>query len=389
MGTAVQSVPVDVPAGDTLQILDSGSPQTSASDSSGHYAVDGGSLTFLPELGFQGTSPGIVYRITDAYGQTADGSYTPTVTAPAGPSAQPLTSTGIGTAAQTVTVVKAGGDAVTLLDGSGQPASTVTVPAQGTYLLTGSTVTFSPQDGFVGTTSGVVFRLRDAYGQTSDATYTPTVTPATTTTPTVSVGQDGTGKVVAVCALPGQSIESCAIVVTTVVNGRPVVIGSSRLISGGQVVITLTPLGQRLLHRHGSLTVKVVATVKPAGGAAIRRVVQVHLHAKPLAVPVVHFANASAVVPSSAVKALRALRGKLKAAGVASVSCIGFTDGKDTSAYNRSLGLARARAVCAIATQGLHLPFQALSLGESHPVASNATAVGRAANRRVTVQLTY
>ena len=372
-----------------MQLVDGGGVQAVLSDATGHYAVDGGQLTFVPVLGFHGVAPGVTYRITDAYGQTADGSYTPTVTAPAGPSAQSLTSTGIGTAAQTVTVAKASGDAVTLLDGSGQPATTVTVPAQGTYLLTGTTITFSPQDGFVGATSGVLFRLLDAYGQTSDATYTPTVTAPAASTPTVSVGQDGSGKVVTVCAMPGQSIQSCAVVVTTIVHGKPVVIGNSRVASGGQVVITLTPLGQRLLHRKGSLAVKVVATVKPAGGAAMRRVVNVHLHAKPLAVPVVHFANASAVVPARAIKALQSLRGKLKAAGVTSVSCIGFTDGKDTSAYNHSLGLARARAVCAIATHGLHLPFKTLSLGEAHPVGSNATPAGRAANRRVTVQLTY
>jgi outer membrane protein OmpA-like peptidoglycan-associated protein len=211
----------------------------------------------------------------------------------------------------------------------------------------------------------------------------------------VTVGQNGTGTVSADCALPGRLMDSCTIVLTATVNGRTVVIGTGRLTSpgggssGGEIVITMTPVGNRLMHRPGGVTVTAVATITPHGTAAVQRTSRASLRAKALLVPVVHFATASAVVPASAVKSLKALRGKLLAAGASAVTCAGHTDARDTAAYNRSLGLSRARTVCAILTKGTAVRAVTLSFGPSHPVASNATPAGRAANRRVTLQLTY
>ena len=392
-GTTRQSVQVTLPAGGSLQLVVDGALQTSVTGPTGSYTVDGSTLTFVPVVGFHGEAPGVQYRVTDAYGQTADASYTPTVNSPAGPQAQAVTSSGVGTAAQSATIAGADGDTVVLLDGSGNEATTVTVAAQGTYVLSGTTITFTPQDGFAGVASGVVFRLRDAYGQTSDASYTPTVIAppaAPQQQPTVTVGQDGSGNVSVACALPGAQATSCTIQLTTVVNGHTVVIGTGHVSGNGQVVVTLTPKGQQMLHRNGSLKVKVVATVKAKGGSVVTRTVAVRLRAKTLKVPVVHFATGSAVVPGASVKALKALRGKLVANGVSGVTCAGYTDAVDTTAANRSLALARARAVCAIVTHGLHhIRTTTLSFGESGAVGSNSTAAGRAANRRVTVRLTY
>ena len=57
---------------------------------------------------------------------------------------------------------------------------------------------------------------------------------------------------------------------------------------------------------------------------------------------------------------------------------------------NVALGLARARAVCAkLRALGLHAAFKAESLGPDQPCASNATAHGRALNRRVEVRIVY
>jgi CshA-type fibril repeat protein len=387
VGTAHQSVSVVLPANGTLHLLAGNAETSSLSDATGHYAVLGATITFAPVVGFHGTAAGVQYRVRDAYDEVADASYTPSVTPPPAPNAHPLTSHGVGTATQTVTVAGASGAVVRLLGATGHEVATVTKPNQGTYVLTGVTITFTPQDGFAGVATGVVFRLRDAYGQTSDAAYTPTVT-APPVRPSVTVGQDGLGRVVVTCTVAGTRLDSCSVVLTASYNGRRIVIGRGAG-TQGQFFVTLTPLGQHLLHQRGSLGVQLLASVKPHGAALAHLTVNARLRAKTLRVPVVHFASGSAVVPVHDVKALKALRLKLVAAGVSRVTCVGHADAQDSAAHNRSLGLARARAVCAILTRKLAIRSTTLSMSEADPVASNATAAGRAANRRVTLRLTY
>ena len=43
-------------------------------------------MTFTPTTDFHGDAALVSYRVTDAYGQTGDAIYTPTVTLPAAPS---------------------------------------------------------------------------------------------------------------------------------------------------------------------------------------------------------------------------------------------------------------------------------------------------------------
>lgn len=63
----------------------------------------------------------------------------------------------------------------------------------------------------------------------------------------------------------------------------------------------------------------------------------------------------------------------------------GHTDARDTDPYNMGLGQRRADSVRnAIAAHGLdHTRFRTTVFGERHPAANNATATGRAENRRV------
>ncbi|GIJ73842.1 hypothetical protein Voc01_087590 [Virgisporangium ochraceum] len=134
-------------------------------------------ITFTPVLGYTGVAPPVQYRITDAYGQSAVATYTPTVTLPAAPPAAPQTSTGDNTTPQHVTVTVPPGGNVTLLDASGNPATTVTIAGQGAYTLDPATggITFTPEARFRGTPSPVTYRVTDAYGQSATATYTPAV----------------------------------------------------------------------------------------------------------------------------------------------------------------------------------------------------------------------
>lgn len=70
------------------------------------------------------------------------------------------------------------------------------------------------------------------------------------------------------------------------------------------------------------------------------------------------------------------------------IVCVGYTDDLGARSANVALGLARARAVCArLRSLGVRAAFKAESRGPQRPCASNATAGGRALNRRVEVTI--
>jgi outer membrane protein OmpA-like peptidoglycan-associated protein len=72
------------------------------------------------------------------------------------------------------------------------------------------------------------------------------------------------------------------------------------------------------------------------------------------------------------------------------VDVIGHTDSTGPEAYNQRLSEARASSVARYLESQKVLPqrIQTRGMGESYPVASNATAEGRALNRRVEIHLT-
>lgn len=67
----------------------------------------------------------------------------------------------------------------------------------------------------------------------------------------------------------------------------------------------------------------------------------------------------------------------------------GYTDGIGSEAYNKDLSVRRARAVAsALEKHGITLEnVQTRGHGASNPIETNASALGRSANRRVMVQL--
>ena len=71
------------------------------------------------------------------------------------------------------------------------------------------------------------------------------------------------------------------------------------------------------------------------------------------------------------------------------VIAVGNTDSVGTDAYNMALGQRRAQAVKAyLVSKGIEgNRIYTESKGKSNPVASNATAEGRAKNRRVDVEV--
>lgn len=73
------------------------------------------------------------------------------------------------------------------------------------------------------------------------------------------------------------------------------------------------------------------------------------------------------------------------------VAVVGFADTKGNTAKNRALSERRANAVIGYLVMKHNLPLQRLvqpfGYGDSNPAASNATAAGRAQNRRVEIRL--
>jgi len=73
-----------------------------------------------------------------------------------------------------------------------------------------------------------------------------------------------------------------------------------------------------------------------------------------------------------------------------SVICVGYTDSLGARSYNLALGLERAQAVCEkLRALGVRGSLKWVSRGEEEPSASNATAKGRALNRRVELRVSY
>lgn len=103
----------------------------------------------------------------------------------------------------------------------------------------------------------------------------------------------------------------------------------------------------------------------------------------------VYFASGSSRLGQAARERIERLAAYLKAyGGVRLVIAVGYTDNVGYATFNYRLGERRARRVADfLRTQGVRLPIKVRSYGESRPVDSNNTAVGRAHNRRVIVML--
>ena len=75
---------IPIPAGGRVTRLTAdGAATNSVAMAAGTYTLDAatGALSFTPSAGFAGTPPAVRFRVTDAYGQSKDGTYAATVTA--------------------------------------------------------------------------------------------------------------------------------------------------------------------------------------------------------------------------------------------------------------------------------------------------------------------
>jgi flagellar motor protein MotB len=116
-------------------------------------------------------------------------------------------------------------------------------------------------------------------------------------------------------------------------------------------------------------------------------------------IPPVHFGLGEAKIPENYIKLLRKVLDSMRGRKNVRLHFVGHADslplrGDLIALYGDNVGLSRERAgtVAEYCQRALNLPPEAISyegLGDSHPVASNASEEGRQLNRRVEVQVWY
>ncbi|KQS17040.1 hypothetical protein ASG05_05700 [Frigoribacterium sp. Leaf186] len=198
-----------------------GDPVTTVTiDGEGTYTVDTttGQITFTPDPDFTGEATPVSYTATTTFGESVTADVTVTVGAPGAPTA----TDDIGTApfGESIVVSPLGNDTsgpagtsfvtstLRLIDpATGTPATTVTVPGEGTWTVDTTTgvVTFAPVDGFTGPATALEYTATTNVGDTVTGSITvtsgtpPFATPDSTTVPSGQVakidvvGNDGLG----------------------------------------------------------------------------------------------------------------------------------------------------------------------------------------------------
>ncbi|NQG20097.1 YSIRK-type signal peptide-containing protein, partial [Streptococcus suis] len=157
----------------------------------GEYRISStdGTVTYTPNdegKRYIGSLLPVTVQAKDVNGSAATATYTPTIT-PLSPSAVAATSVGLQgkqqkgrpTFAKGTTIDGVGElvpSSLTLLDASGQPATRVDVPDQGSYVLNpDGSITFTPKPNYYGSPTPVNVRQADSNGSTVVTTYSPIV----------------------------------------------------------------------------------------------------------------------------------------------------------------------------------------------------------------------
>lgn len=283
VGTAVHHQTAPVPTDGAVHLLNGSTEVSSITiPHQGTYAVNPatGALTFTPLLGFTGTATGVTYKIADDYGQTATATYTATVTAPAAPAPAALTTSGAPGGTQAETIAVPVGGRVRLLDAGGHEVTTVIVLDEGTYVLdpVSGVVTFTPVAGFTGSARAVRYRVTDAYGQATEATYAARVaavaTPTTTTTTTTS-GTTPPAATPSATTSVATVAKTCTSRRTMTINwrldGHPRVSAIVVTINGRRYAALKATARRVTVDLRGmtAATVKVVVAAKVRGGKAL------------------------------------------------------------------------------------------------------------------------
>jgi outer membrane protein OmpA-like peptidoglycan-associated protein len=225
-------------------------------------------------------------------------------------------------------------------------------------------------------------------------TTTPATTTATTTAPEVPhptslhavLGSSSmlTGaQLVAGCETDQPSITTCTVSVAG--TSATAIVGHR----GERSATVRVALGAAMLHRvqrslsgvsvRAAFTATGYGTTQVLRASAATRLLTARVHL----VPPTHFAAGSASLNAATRRYLTHVAHALGHAR--RVTCVGYTSTgvNANSAYRRDISRRRAAAACAqLRTAGLRSRFAIVAGGSSHPLASNASARGRARNRR-------
>jgi outer membrane protein OmpA-like peptidoglycan-associated protein len=205
----------------------------------------------------------------------------------------------------------------------------------------------------------------------------------------VDVGCTMTGALMTACRVDLYADPAGAHASSVVLIGTGTV-AASKATGKLAVHVKLNKTGRALLRRSpGGVPVRVQITGKPVSGADLHVTANTRLVEHRSSVTAARFAINRAQLTPATQRSLRALATQLGSAS--SVRCAGYTQTADSRAPAslRALGLRRAKAVCAfLRAHGVRARLSTASYGATHPRASNATAAGRARNRRVVLSIT-
>ncbi|KVK72540.1 hypothetical protein WS90_03730, partial [Burkholderia cepacia] len=140
-----------------------------------------------------------------------------------------------------------------------------------------------------------------------------------------------------------------------------------------------------LVFQCGAASPPVAQTVEPKQQTPVSAPVE-HLRLAGDAL----FSTGQATLMPNALASLDKLMSERKGTTFSRVTIVGYTDSVGSNTYNLGLSNRRAQAVASyLKEQGLKgETWSVTGRGKAGPVASNATADGRANNRRVEIELT-
>jgi hypothetical protein len=178
---------------------------------------------------------------------------------------------------------------------------------------------------------------------------------------------------------------------TTLVSWKYISSGKQSIVKlGGAVVCTTTATSCEIKQLLGPKSMlQIIAT--STSGVAANPVLPTYVAPKKLVeVGTANFTTNSTKLTTDQKNALKKVAGDMEAKGFTQLTVYGYSDQTGTKATNDKLSLARATSIYdylkALLTDKA-LVVTLIGKGFKDPVASNATAAGRAANRRAVVSV--
>jgi outer membrane protein OmpA-like peptidoglycan-associated protein len=256
----------------------------------------------------------------------------------------------------------------------------------------GGTTELNPGSGTVtlsdGSTSSVSVSIRGQSVVVTNGTVSMTITASgitgTGSSSTVVVMSGGTAVFSGSGFLPGSTVD-------IYIYSTSTFIGAVRVRQDGTYQATF-PIPSSLTAGHHTIQSQGFAA---SGERLAVRVGVVVVKAPKVTLVISRFADGSTILSSAMMTSIAKLAQTIKVKGATSAIITGYTDGAGATALNLAVGRSRALAaskflLAQLKTRGYTkgLSVSVVTKGASSPVASNATAAGRAANRRVVMVVT-